>query len=168
MGWVLEVVQGRSALRAQSVITVIAELAAINAAYGVIKSFVNNGRELSECGEQLSKFFDNKSKLQQKVNSTPLSQRNTLQEFFALEQVHQKERELKDLMLIAGRAGLWDDWQRFQRQIAQQDIDSAAQSAKAARKAKQDREEFALTLMAVFLMAFALSVILGLVYVLNM
>jgi hypothetical protein len=71
-------------------------------------------------------------------------------------------------MLIAGRAGLWDDWQRFQRQIAQQDIDSAAQSAKAARKAKQDREEFALTLMAVFLMAFALSVILGLVYVLNM
>ena len=146
----------------------IAELAAINAAYGVIKSFVNNGRELSECGEQISKFFDNKTKLQQKVNSTPLSQRNTLQEFFALEQVHQKERELKDLMLIAGRAGLWDDWQRFQRQIAQQDIDSAAQSAKAARKAKQEREEFALTLMAVFLMAFALSVILGLVYVLNM
>jgi hypothetical protein len=147
---------------------VIAELAAINAAYGVIKSFVNNGRELSECGEQISKFFDNKTKLQQKVNSTPLSQRNTLQEFFALEQVHQKERELKDLMLIAGRAGLWDDWLRFQRQIAQQDIDSAAQSAKAARKAKQEREEFALTLMAVFLMAFALSVILGLVYVLNM
>ena len=146
----------------------IAELAAINAAYGVIKSFVNNGRELSECGEQISKFFDNKTKLQQKVNSTPLSQRNTLQEFFALEQVHQKERELKDLMLIAGRAGLWDDWQRFQRQIAQQDIDSATQSAKAARKAKQEREEFALTLMAVFLMAFALSVILGLVYVLNM
>ena len=123
---------------------------------------------MSECGEQISKFFDNKTKLQQKVNSTPLSQRNTLQEFFALEQVHQKERELKDLMLIAGRAGLWDDWQRFQRQIAQQDIDSAAQSAKAARKAKQEREEFALTLMAVFLMAFALSVILGLVYVLNM
>lgn len=144
----------------------IAELAAINAAYGVIKSFVNNGRELSECGTHISKFFDNKNKLQQKVNSTPLSQRNTLEEFFALEQVHQKERELKDLMLIAGRAGLWDDWQRFQRQIAQQDIDSAAQRAKAARKAKQDREELVLTLMTVFLMTFALSVILGLVYVL--
>jgi hypothetical protein len=145
---------------------VIAELAAINAAYGVIKSFVNNGRELSECGTHISKFFDNKNKLQQKVNSTPLSQRNSLEEFFALEQVHQKERELKDLMLIAGRAGLWDDWQRFQRQIAQQDIDNAAQRAKAARKAKQDREELVLTLMTVFLMAFALSVILGLVYVL--
>jgi hypothetical protein len=145
---------------------VIAELAAINAAYGVIKSFVNNGRELSECGTHISKFFDNKNKLQQKVNSTPLSQRNTLEEFFALEQVHQKERELKDLMLIAGRAGLWDDWQRFQRQIAQQDIDNAAQRAKAARKAKQDKEELVLTLMTVFLMTFALSVILGLVYVL--
>jgi hypothetical protein len=145
---------------------VIAELAAINAAYGVIKSFVNNGRELSECGTHISKFFDNKNKLQQKVNSTPLSQRNTLEEFFALEQVHQRERELKDLMLISGRAGLWDDWQRFQRQIAQQDIDNAAQRAKAARKAKQEREELVLTLMTVFLMAFALSVILGLVYVL--
>jgi hypothetical protein len=145
---------------------VIAELAAINAAYGVIKSFVNNGRELSECGTHISKFFDNKKKLQQKVNSTPLSQRNTLEEFFALEQVHQKERELKDLMLIAGRAGLWDDWQRFQRQIAQQDIDNAAQRAKAARKAKQEREELVLTLMTVFLMTLALSVILGLVYVL--
>jgi len=145
---------------------VIAELAAINAAYGVIKSFVNNGRELSECGTHISKFFDNKNKLQQKVNSTPLSQRNTLEEFFALEQVHQKERELKDLMLIAGRAGLWDDWQRFQRQMAQQDIDNAAQRAKAARKAKQEREELVLTLMTVFLMTLALSVILGLVYVL--
>ena len=146
----------------------IAELAAINAAYGVIKSFVNNGRELSECGEQISKFFDNKTKLQQKVNSTPLSQRNTLKEFFALEQVHQKERELKDLMLIAGRAGLWDDWQRFQRQIAQQDIDSAAQSAKAAKRAKQEREELVLTLMTAVLIVFAFSVIGGLVYILNM
>jgi len=145
---------------------VIAELAAINAAYGVIKSFVNNGRELSECGTHISKFFDNKKKLQQKVNSTPLSQRNTLEEFFALEQVHQRERELKDLMLISGRAGLWDDWQRFQRQITQQDIDNAAQRAKAARKAKQEREELVLTLMTVFLMTLALSVILGLVYVL--
>ena len=146
----------------------IAELAAINAAYGVIKSFVNNGRELSECGTHISKFFDNKNKLQQKVNSTPLSQRTTLEEFFALEQVHQKERELKDLMLISGRAGLWDDWQRFQRQIAQQDIDSAAQRAKAARKAKQDKEELMLALMTAFLIMLAFSAIVGLVYILNM
>ena len=146
----------------------IAELAAINAAYGVIKSFVNNGRELSECGTHISKFFDNKNKLQQKVNSTPLSQRNTLEEFFALEQVHQKERELKDLMLISGRAGLWDDWQRFQRQIAQQDIDSAAQRAKAARKEKQDKEELMLALMTAFLIVLAFSAIVGLVYILNM
>lgn len=146
----------------------IAELAAINAAYSVIKSFVNNGRELSECGTHISKFFDNKNKLQQKVNSTPLSQRNTLEEFFALEQVHQKERELKDLMLISGRAGLWDDWQRFQRQIAQQDIDSAAQRAKAARKAKQDKEELMLALMTAFLIMLAFSAIVGLVYILNM
>ena len=146
----------------------LAELAAINAAYGVIKSFVNNGRELSECGSQISNFFANKKKLQQKVNNAPLSQRNTLEEFFALEQVYQKERELKDLMLIAGRPGLWDDWQRFQRQIAQQEIDNAARSAKAARKAKQEQEELILTLMTAFLIVFAFCIIGGLMFIFNM
>ena len=71
-------------------------------------------------------------------------------------------------MLISGRAGLWDDWQRFQRQIAQQDIDSAAQRAKAARKAKQDKEELMLALMTAFLIMLAFSAIVGLVYILNM
>ena len=70
--------------------------------------------------------------------------------------------------VIAGRPGLWDDWQRFQRQIAQQEIDNAAQSAKAARKAKQEQEELILTLMTAFLIVFAFCIIGGLMYVFSM
>ena len=32
----------------------------------------------------------------------------------ALEQIREKEEELKQMMIILGRPGLWNDWQRFQ------------------------------------------------------
>ena len=32
----------------------------------------------------------------------------------ALEQIREKEEELKQMMIILGRPGLWHDWQRFQ------------------------------------------------------
>jgi hypothetical protein len=34
----------------------LAELAAANAAFGVIKSFISNGKELSGCAKQISDF----------------------------------------------------------------------------------------------------------------
>ena len=32
----------------------------------------------------------------------------------ALEELKQKEEELKQIMIYAGRPGLWADWQKFQ------------------------------------------------------
>ena len=46
----------------------LAELAAINAAYAVIKEVICNGKELGECAGHLGNFFDNKKKLEKKVN----------------------------------------------------------------------------------------------------
>jgi hypothetical protein len=34
----------------------LAELAAANAAYGIIKGFISNGKELSGCAKQISDF----------------------------------------------------------------------------------------------------------------
>lgn len=96
----------------------LAELAALNAAYGVIKEVVGNGRELYECGQQVAQFFNTKSELQKKLNEKPLDQRNQLEEFFALEEIKHKEQELRDLMIIAGRPGLWDDWLQYQAEQA--------------------------------------------------
>ena len=92
----------------------LAELAAINAAYGVIKEVVGNGQELYAAGQHIAQFFNTKYELQKKLNEKPPDQRNQLEEFFALEEIKAREAELKDLMIIAGRPGLWDDWLQFQ------------------------------------------------------
>jgi hypothetical protein len=92
----------------------LAELAAINAAYGVIKEVVGNGQELYAAGQYVAQFFNTKYELQKKLNEKPPDQRNQLEEFFALEEIKAKEQELKELMIIAGRPGLWDDWLQFQ------------------------------------------------------
>jgi hypothetical protein len=34
----------------------------------------------------------------------------------AVEQIRKNEQELKELMIWSGRAGLWDDWVKFQAQ----------------------------------------------------
>jgi hypothetical protein len=107
----------------------IAEMMAINAAYGVIKEVVGNGMDLYDCGAQLSSFFDNKASLQKKVNSAPPDRRGNLEEFFALEKIKQQEEELRQLMQWTGRAGLWDDWLKFQADAAK-----ARREAEAAEK----------------------------------
>lgn len=92
----------------------LAELVAINAAYGVIKEVVGNGQELYAAGQHIAQFFNTKYELQKKLNEKPPDQRNQLEEFFALEEIKAREQELKELMIIAGRPGLWDDWLQFQ------------------------------------------------------
>lgn len=116
----------------------IAEMMAINAAFGVIKEFVGNGKDLYECGSQLSSFFDNKHALQKKVNSAPPDRRGQLEEFFALEQIKQQEAELQQLMQWTGRAGLWDDWLQFQADAARarRDAENAERLKKLRRKEK--------------------------------
>ena len=96
----------------------LAELAVINAAYGVIKEVVGNGQELYAAGQYVAQFFNTKYELQKKLNEKPPDQRNQLEEFFALEEIKAKEQELKELMIIAGRPGLWDDWLKFQAEAA--------------------------------------------------
>ena len=96
----------------------LAELAAINAAYGVIKEVVGNGQELYAAGQHIAQFFNSKYELQKKLNEKPPDQRNQLEEFFALEELKAREQELKELMIYQGRPGLWDDWLKFQADMA--------------------------------------------------
>ena len=59
---------------------------------------------------------------------------NDLEEFMALEKIKQQEEELKQIMIYAGRPGLWADWQRFQAE--------ARKSRRYAEKmAEKQREE---------------------------
>ena len=93
----------------------IAELAAFNAAFGVVKSFIANGRELHDCFGQIGQMVNAKEdlKLRQQKNKKSLFSSDA-EEFMALEQIAKAEEELKDFMVYFGRAGLWDDFIIFQ------------------------------------------------------
>jgi len=93
----------------------LAELAAANAAFSVIKSFVSNGKELTGCAKQISDFVFSKEQLEKKANKQKAKGGGSdLEEFMALEQIREKEEELKKMMIYIGRPGLWQDWQAFQ------------------------------------------------------
>jgi hypothetical protein len=111
----------------------LAELAVCNAAFAVIKETVQNGGDIMAAGQKLFDFFDNKNAIQKKANSG-----NDMEAFAALEQIKNNEAELKRMMVYHGRAGLWDDWLKFQKEAKQrrEAEEKAAFRKKAARKAK--------------------------------
>ena len=117
----------------------LAELAAANAAFGVIKSFVSNGKELSGCVKQISDFVFWKEQLEKKPSKKKASGGGgDLEEFMALEQIREKEEELKKIMIYLGRPGLWQDWQRFQAEARK----SRRYAEKMAEKRKQELIEY--------------------------
>ena len=46
----------------------------------------------------------------------------------ALEKIREQEEQLKQIMIYAGRPGLWNDWQRFQAKarVARREAEAAA------------------------------------------
>jgi molecular chaperone GrpE (heat shock protein) len=90
----------------------LAELAAANAAFAVIKAAVQNGKDIASAGNAIAQFVGAKEDLQRR--SQKKGGGSDLEEFMALEQLREQEEQLKQIMIYAGRPGLWGDWQRFQ------------------------------------------------------
>lgn len=115
----------------------IAELAAANAAFQVIKAALNNGKELSAIGGRVFDYFDNKAKIQEKATKKAGSgERSDMEEFMALEQLNAQEVELRERMIYAGRPGLWEDWVKFQAQAARRRREAKEATARSARLRK--------------------------------
>jgi hypothetical protein len=103
----------------------LAELAAANAAFAVIKTAVQNGKEIAAAGSAIASFVGAKEDLQRKASKKGGG--SDLEEFMALEQIREQEEQLKQIMIYAGRPGLWGDWQRFQAKarIARREAEEA-------------------------------------------
>ena len=110
----------------------LAELAAANAAFQVIKQAVSNGKDIAAAGSAIAKFVGAKQDLERK--SQKKGGGSDLEEFMALEQIREQEEQLKQIMIYTGRPGLWHDWQRFQAKarVARKEAEEAAR-----RKRKQ-------------------------------
>jgi hypothetical protein len=95
----------------------LAELAIANACFATIKEAVAHSGDLMAAGDALFKYFDCKAELQKKANEKGGSRGSDLEEFMALEQLKIQEAELKQMMIYAGRGGMWDDWLAFQVKV---------------------------------------------------
>lgn len=125
----------------------LAELAAFNAGFAIVKSTVAAGRDIASAAAGISKMVENKDamhkRLQKKKNSIfTTTVESDLEEFMALESMKQNEAELKQIMIYTGRAGLHGDFLKFC-------ADARKARKEAERRAKQEREEMIETITVV-------------------
>ena len=136
----------------------LAELAVANAAFAVIKEAVANSGDIMAAGESLFKYFDTKAEIQKKARDK--GNRSDLQEFMALEQLKKQELELREMMQWQGRAGMWDDWLKFQLEAKKKR--EAAEREKRLRKQRiVGRIQDAMWIVLVVVLLGGLGVIIG-------
>jgi hypothetical protein len=114
----------------------LAEIAMANAAFGVIKSAISNGRELAQCGKSISDFLSAEDSLKDKTeidkksvfNKIMGKDTNDFESFLALDQIKEQRRQLESHMRLYGRPGLYDSW-----------VEHQAQTRKARKEAERQR-----------------------------
>lgn len=132
----------------------LAEIAAANAAFAVIKGALANGKELHQLGSRVFDYFDNKAKIQEQA--TKKGGGSDLEEFMALENLKQQEEELRERMIYTGRPGMWNDWLKFQAQAARKRREDANAVAREKMRRQEQLEQMAEYIaigMAVFVLA---------------
>ncbi len=85
----------------------IAAIKIANEAIGAIKEFAGHIQSVGEMGPQLTKLADAKEEIEKKAKD------GDMECFFELEKIRQREAEIKQMFIYNGRAGLWDDYQKF-------------------------------------------------------
>ena len=135
----------------------LAELAAANAAFAVIKQCISNGRELASAGKQITDFVCAKEELNRRANKKkkPGKNNSDLEEFLALEKIRQQEEQLRETMIWSGRAGLWDDWQKFQAEARK----SRRVQEELARKKREELYQYFAVAVGVIVFAGGLALI---------
>lgn len=139
----------------------LAELAAANAAFAVIKGALANGKELSAIGGRVFDYFDNKAKIQERATKKAAggAERSDMEEFMALEQLRQQEEHLRESMVYAGRPGMWEDWVKFQAQAARRRRE-AQEAAKRAAIIRSNKRQTMVEIIAVSIAALILTALL--------
>lgn len=142
----------------------IAELAAANAAFAVIKEALRNGGDLVAAGSKLGEYVGLKSKISKKANSKG----NSSEEFWAIESLRKQEEELKQLLIYQGRAGLWDDWLKYQIKKKQEQDREIRENKRKIERRKQIIVDIITTILVTLIGISGIGVfILMLIYILK-
>lgn len=136
----------------------LAELAAANAAFGVIKQAIANSRELADVGKSIASFVGAEEDLKAKAEAKKKSPWNKMlgkdatdfEEFLALEKINQQKAQLQSHMRLYGRPGMYDAWVEYQ-----------AKARTARKEAQRQREKERQELMEVLTWIFIVLVVWG-------
>ena len=112
----------------------LAEIAAANAAFAVIKTAIQNGRELADVANKIGDYVNATEDLRKKGERKKRKGSTDLEEFLHLEKLKQQEEELKQWMIYAGRPNLWSDWQKFQANARKKRLAEAEAERKRQKK----------------------------------
>jgi len=116
----------------------LAELAAANAAFGVIKQAISNSRELADVGKSIAAFVGAEEDLKAKAEARKKSpwnkvlgkDANLFDEFLALEKIQQQKAQLQSHMRLYGRPGMYDAWVEYQAKARKARKEAIAQREK--------------------------------------
>ena len=116
----------------------LAELAAANAAFGVIKQAISNSRELADVGKSITAFVGAEEDLKAKAEARKKSpwnkvlgkDANLFEEFLALEKIQQQKAQLQSHMRLYGRPGMYDAWVEYQAKARKARKEAIAQREK--------------------------------------
>jgi hypothetical protein len=136
----------------------LAELAAANAAFGVIKQAIANSRELADVGKSIASFVSAEEDLKAKAEAKKKNPLNKMlgkdatdfEEFLALEKINQQKAQLQSHMRLYGRPGMYDAWVEYQ-----------AKARKARKDAIKQREKERQEMMEVLTWIFIVLVVWG-------
>jgi hypothetical protein len=85
----------------------IAAVKLANEAIGAIKEFAGHVESVGQLGKPLTQLADAKEEIEKKAAE------GSMEHFFELEKIKQREAEIKQLFIYSGRPGLWDDYCTF-------------------------------------------------------
>ena len=116
----------------------LAELAAANAAFGVIKQAISNSRELADVGKSITAFVGAEEDLKAKAEARKKSpwnkvlgkDANLFEEFLALGKIQQQKAQLQSHMRLYGRPGMYDAWVEYQAKARKARKEAIAQREK--------------------------------------
>jgi len=145
---------------------ILETIAAANAAYAVIKKFAENGRETANLAKSVGQFLQAEDDLREQVSKKKSStwakalgkDANDFEEFWHMEQLAEKRRELEEYLRLYAKPGTLAKWQQFQ-------VEARRRRKEAQIAAQKKREELVeLTVMVVIIGAFLAAALTGLWY----
>ena len=124
---------------------ILETIAAANAAYSVIRTCVQNGREGADLMASVGKFLTAEEELKdavQKKKNSPITAitggaEGDWEEFQQLEKLKEQRKELESYIRLYGRPGQWDRWVQWQAEARK----ARQEAKKAAMKKREERIE---------------------------